>query len=235
MSNRAEINAPIEAEPEETSLEPAQAGDRKEPKLDTNRSGNSSANPRESAFDAEFDDVSMEVEQESTTERSLAVSDVPLQDRPVPRISIEAFCKSPDNGAVMQQVASDRRLSRAHVAVHMGGIHAAVQHFSVTPTPNLILVEASIDHEEIFKGLEELASVCDAGTKVIVIGQVNDIILYRELIRQGGSQSIRVASFVQRTGPRQSGVLLPYDHLDRARLPFERHFKVIAVPRFGAF
>lgn len=160
--------------------------ERQEPNFGLSGEGDNATKP-EAVFDAEFDDVSREPDLRSGPVNAKSQS-IPLQDRPVPRISIEAFCKSPDNGSVMQQVASDRRLSRAHVAVHMGGIQAAVQHFSVTPTPNLILVEASMDHEEIFKGLEELASVCDAGTKVIVIGQVNDIVLYRELIRQGVSE-----------------------------------------------
>lgn len=183
MTNNADSTAPVDAEVEEVS-------GRQEPSLDGPGKALTETTEEE-VFDAEFDDVSREAALESeqipssTSESSQAT---PLQDRPVPRISIEAFCKSPDNGSVMQQVASDRRLSRAHVAVHMGGIQAAVQHFSVTPTPNLVLVEAGTDHEEIFKGLEELAGVCDAGTKVIVIGQVNDIILYRELIRQGVSE-----------------------------------------------
>jgi pilus assembly protein CpaE len=43
---------------------------------------------------------------------------------------------------------------------------------------------------EIFAKLGELAEVCDPSTKVVIIGQVNDIILYRELIRQGVSEYI---------------------------------------------
>ena len=36
--------------------------------------------------------------------------------------------------------------------------------------------------------LDQLATVCDAGTKVLVVGQVNDILLYRELTRRGVSE-----------------------------------------------
>lgn len=179
MTDNAENTAPVDTEVEETS-------DRQEPVFGRTDQAIVETTSEE-VFDAEFDDVSREAALEVNL-ASAPSSDIPLQDRPVPRISIEAFCKSPENGSVMQQVASDRRLSRAHVAVHMGGIDAAVQHFSVTPTPNLVLVEAGTDHSKILKGLEELAGVCDAGTKVIVIGQVNDIILYRELIRQGVSE-----------------------------------------------
>ena len=36
-------------------------------------------------------------------------------------------------------------------------------------------------------GLDSLAEVCDAGTRVVVIGRHNDVLLYRELIRRGVS------------------------------------------------
>jgi len=42
--------------------------------------------------------------------------------------------------------------------------------------------------------LDKLAEFCDAGTKVVVIGRVNDIVLYRELIGSGVSDYI-VAPF----------------------------------------
>jgi pilus assembly protein CpaE len=40
----------------------------------------------------------------------------------------------------------------------------------------------------VLKELETLANVCDESTKVIVIGRVNDVHLYRELIRRGVSE-----------------------------------------------
>lgn len=188
MSNKAEETVYEDEQVAGAALVETEMQERKEPTFEAPESSSSN----ESAFDAEFDDVSRGVSLKSDDVRKSPVASVPvpIQDRPVPRISIEAFCKSPDNGNVMQQVASDRRLTRAHVAVHMGGIEAAVQHFSITPTPNLIIVEADNESEDILAGLENLAQVCDAGTKVIVVGQVNDILLYRELIRQGVSEYI---------------------------------------------
>ena len=38
--------------------------------------------------------------------------------------------------------------------------------------------------------LDRLAEVCDPGTKVIVIGHVNDVLLYRELLRRGVSEYV---------------------------------------------
>lgn len=109
----------------------------------------------------------------------------PVQDRPVPRISIHAFCEQPDTGAVIQRAGQDRRLAKAHVTVHMGGIFGAVEHFQDASTPNVIMVETRESGNAILGELEKLAHVCDPGTKVIVIGASNDITLYREMIRQG--------------------------------------------------
>ncbi|HXL65992.1 MAG TPA: AAA family ATPase, partial [Xanthobacteraceae bacterium] len=47
--------------------------------------------------------------------------------------------------------------------------------------------ESESRHEDILGGLDELAPVCDASTRVIIIGRMNDVGLYRELVRRGVS------------------------------------------------
>jgi pilus assembly protein CpaE len=61
--------------------------------------------------------------------------------RPIPRISIQAFCESHTMADVVQQASEDRRLTKAHVTIQMGGTAAAVAHFQESPTPNLINLE----------------------------------------------------------------------------------------------
>lgn len=111
-----------------------------------------------------------------------------MQDRPVPRISIHAFCESPETGSVIQRAGQDRRLAKAHLTVHMGGMFGAAEYFQDSSTPNVIMVETRERGPAILGELEKLAHVCDPGTKVIVIGGSNDISLYREMIRQGISE-----------------------------------------------
>lgn len=111
-----------------------------------------------------------------------------MQDRPVPRISIHAFCENPETGNAIQRAGQDRRMAKAHLTVHMGGMFGAAEYFQDSTTPNVILVETRERGPAILKELENLAHVCDPGTKVIVIGQSNDISLYREMIRQGISE-----------------------------------------------
>jgi pilus assembly protein CpaE len=105
--------------------------------------------------------------------------------RPIPRISIQAFCEEPATAEAVQVAADDRRLSKAHVSAHMGGIEAAVAHYQENPTPNLIIIESSLRSGAMLEQLDRLAECCDAGTKVIVVGFANDVLLYRELLKRG--------------------------------------------------
>lgn len=108
--------------------------------------------------------------------------------RPIPRISIQAFCDEASVADALQQAAEDRRLSKAHVSVHMGGIAAAIAHYVDSPTPNLIMVDSALRGAQLVSELDKLAESCDPGTKVIVIGRHNDVLLYRELLKRGVSE-----------------------------------------------
>lgn len=108
--------------------------------------------------------------------------------RAVPRISIQCFCLNEATAQTIRSAAEDRRMQKAHVKVHMGGIPAAIDFYAQAPTPNLIVLESSDERGRIMQELDQLAEYCDSGTKVIVIGQINDVSLYRELISQGISE-----------------------------------------------
>ena len=110
--------------------------------------------------------------------------------RPVPRISIQAFCETPEVAATIESMSGDRRMARAHLKVHMGGIPAATEFYTAAPTPNLIMVESRLSGDKLVGELERLAGVCDPGSKVVVVGHVNDVDLYRDLIRRGVSEYI---------------------------------------------
>ncbi len=106
----------------------------------------------------------------------------------VPRINIHVFCDNQQTAETMQMAASDRRMARAHTTIQLGGIMAAVQVYQAQATPNVLLVESHGSRDVILSELSELAQVCQPDTKVIVIGHLNDVVLYRELIRQGVSE-----------------------------------------------
>jgi pilus assembly protein CpaE len=110
--------------------------------------------------------------------------------RSIPRVNIQAFCEHQGTAAVIQKAAKDRRLARAHVTVQMGGVQAAVAFSKNASTPSLIIIESLLDRDEMLGDLDRLAEVCDPGTKVVAVGQVNDVLLYRELLRRGVSEYV---------------------------------------------
>jgi pilus assembly protein CpaE len=106
---------------------------------------------------------------------------------PAPRVSVQAFCENVDTAAAIQSAGEDRRMARAHLRTQMGGMPAAVEAYQSSPTPNVIILESEGRGSEILVGLDQLAEYCDAGTRVIVIGSMNDVTLYRELVKRGVS------------------------------------------------
>src|ERR1700729_2742318 len=108
---------------------------------------------------------------------------------PAPRVSVQAFCETVETAAAVQSAGEDRRLAKAHLKIQMGGMAAAVEAYRTAPTPNVIILETE-GRNDILAGLDQLASVCDSGTRVIVIGRINDVTLYRELVRRGVSDYV---------------------------------------------
>jgi pilus assembly protein CpaE len=104
---------------------------------------------------------------------------------PAPRVSVQAFCETVETAAAVQGAGEDRRLDKAHLKIQMGGITAAIEAYNGSPTPNVIIIETENRGDEILNGLDSLAEVCDAGTRVVIIGRLNDVVLYRELVRRG--------------------------------------------------
>jgi pilus assembly protein CpaE len=107
---------------------------------------------------------------------------------PVPRVTIQAFCETRGVVDTVEAASRDRRLQRAQVTAAMGGAAAALEAYRQQPTPGVIILESGDDRRTLLAQLDSLAEVCDAGTKVLVIGHVNDVLLYRELTRRGVSE-----------------------------------------------
>jgi len=108
---------------------------------------------------------------------------------PAPRVSVQAFCDTVETAAAVQAAGEDRRLGKAHLKIQMGGMAAATEAYRSAPTPNVIVLESD-GRNDLLGGLDQLATVCDAGTRVVVIGRINDVSLYRELVRRGVSDYV---------------------------------------------
>ncbi|MFC3208660.1 AAA family ATPase [Aquamicrobium soli] len=110
--------------------------------------------------------------------------------RPIPRISIQAFCETEGVAGPIERAGEDRRMARAHLKVHMGGIPTAIEFYQSAPTPNLIILESRAEPKQLLEQLYQLSEHCDPTSKVVVIGHYNDVGLYRELIRSGISEYV---------------------------------------------
>ena len=67
---------------------------------------------------------------------------------------------------------------------YKGGLRNAIQSLSVSASPQTLLVDLSESGDPI-SDINSLAEVCEPGTIVIAVGQVNDVRLYRDLLMSG--------------------------------------------------
>src|SRR5690606_33060034 len=71
-----------------------------------------------------------------------------------------------------------------------GGIEAAIARFAAQASPNLLIIDSTMHGPAMLEALDRLAQVIESGTKVVILGAVNDIALFRELMARGVSEYI---------------------------------------------
>jgi pilus assembly protein CpaE len=109
-------------------------------------------------------------------------------DRPIPRITVHGFCARTSSLSLLRTIMNDRRMKNVTMDVFEGGVPAAIQYYVNETTPNLLIIESSGDPRQLLSELDSLAEYCDENIRVLVLGQTNDIRLYRELMRRGVSE-----------------------------------------------
>lgn len=109
-------------------------------------------------------------------------------DRPIPRISVHGFCTRTASLSLLRTIMNDRRMKNVTMDVFEGGVPAAIQYYVNETTPNLLIIESAGDPRQLLSELDSLAEYCDENIRVLVLGQTNDIRLYRELMRRGVSE-----------------------------------------------
>jgi pilus assembly protein CpaE len=132
--------------------------------------------------------VVAEVARPNPVHEMIATAEQALGEAMVPRISVHLFYTTSETAEAVERAAGDRRMERATCVVRPGGLAAAIETYENQPTPSLVVVESTDPPHILLAGLDALAEVCDPGTKVLVVGEANDIGIYRELIRRGVSE-----------------------------------------------
>lgn len=95
------------------------------------------------------------------------------------RLPLMAFVDS-ESERVLQECGSV--LGRA--VIMRGGIAEAIEYLSAQRSPNLLIVDISGVDMPLVQ-IQTLADVCEPGTRVVTIGDQNDVGLYRDLVEIG--------------------------------------------------
>jgi len=77
------------------------------------------------------------------------------------------------------------KFARSQVQHHAGGLDAAIRYYADNPSADIIIVEDDGDVEVLNSRIDALAQVVEPGRKLIVIGSVNDIGVYRRMLSMG--------------------------------------------------
>ncbi|HVO01912.1 MAG TPA: AAA family ATPase [Candidatus Cybelea sp.] len=101
------------------------------------------------------------------------------------RFNIEAFPLSRETEAALEGLRTEREFSKVKLSILFGGLARAVKHYADNPSPRVIIVEDPSGIDQLLKNLEQMADVVEPGRKVIVIGSINDVQVYRRLVSQG--------------------------------------------------
>lgn len=109
-----------------------------------------------------------------------------LRPRPAPRITLHAHCEKQNTMDLLRRASLDRRLAKARVSLQMGGMDSALERYGDGGAPDLIVVESALGTEALLQKVAELSKVA-GGAKLVIIGHVNDVTLYRELLRRSVS------------------------------------------------
>lgn len=106
----------------------------------------------------------------------------------LPRLNIAVYSVGNHLADIAGQIMLDRRFINSKISIFGGGINAAINYYKDNITPDTLIIEIDSDLNTMMDELFQLSDVCDANTRVVVAGKMNDVDLYKELIRNGISE-----------------------------------------------
>ena len=109
---------------------------------------------------------------------------------PLPPITLHISWDRTEFADHVLALRADSRAARADISSNRGGLDAAIARFTAHPSPDLLILDTTLRGEDMLCGLNRLAKVLAANTKLIIVGAVNDVTLLRELAARGVSEYI---------------------------------------------
>lgn len=103
----------------------------------------------------------------------------------LPASRVDFYTLDDATAATAGHLTSDWRFARVAVHVTRGGIDVAVAAYSQYASPDMVIVETNDISENFIAQLGQLAGVCAAGTDAVIVGPMNDVHLYRNLVGMG--------------------------------------------------
>jgi pilus assembly protein CpaE len=100
---------------------------------------------------------------------------------------MHAFCEDRETAEALQMAAADRRLAKVDLDIRVGGVDAAIALCATSAAPDLLVVETTLSRAQMLAEMDRLIECTGPAAKVMVIGHVNDVALYRALRQHGVS------------------------------------------------
>lgn len=106
----------------------------------------------------------------------------------LPSARVTLYVRDAELQASVKALATDWRFARVTFDIHEGDVESAISAYQGgAASPELLMVETLNIDDGFTSRLEVLAGSCGENTSAVVIGPVNDVYLYRKLIKMGVS------------------------------------------------
>lgn len=117
----------------------------------------------------------------------MSESEAQITDILLPQASIAVFSNDEETLGSAAFLREDWRYARVSVNAVKGGVEEAIATYQEQSSPDLMIIQTEDIDDSFTNKLGELSQYCDEGTSAIIIGPVNDVYLYRQLIEMGVS------------------------------------------------
>lgn len=107
----------------------------------------------------------------------------------IPRISIHAWTMTESTSRAVKEAYANRNLVRVKTStLREGEPDDIVRYYTDSQTPDLLIIELGLDEQATWAFINQFKGVCSNKTKVVLIGLVNDVRFYRDMINAGISE-----------------------------------------------
>lgn len=105
----------------------------------------------------------------------------------LPKARIAVFSDDDDTLSSVQGLQDDWRFARVEFTVVQGDVEKAIATYQSQSSPDLLIIQTEDINDGFTERLGDLSAHCDEGTAAIIVGPVNDVYLYRQMIEMGVS------------------------------------------------